>query len=114
MLESKFQSKLIKEIKKKYPGCIVIKTDPNYIQGFPDLLILYGRTWAALECKRGEESSHRPNQNYWVKRLHKMSFAKFIWPENKKEVLHAMERSFKGFSKRESHTIQPKSTGVEK
>ena len=114
MLESQFQSKLIKEIKKKYPGCVVLKTDPNYIQGFPDLLILYGRTWAAIECKKSASAHHRPNQNYWVKRLHQMSFAKFIWPENKEEVLHAMERSFKGFSKRYAHALQPESTSVEK
>ncbi len=114
MLESQFQSKLIKEIKKRYPGCVVLKTDPNYIQGFPDLLVLHGRTWAAIECKKSATASHRPNQNYWVKRLHQMSFAKFIWPENKEEVLHAMDRSFKGFSKRESRTLLTKSTGLEK
>jgi hypothetical protein len=114
MLESQFQSKLIKEIKKKYPGCVVLKTDPNYIQGFPDLLILNGRTWAAIECKKSATANHRPNQNYWVKRLHQMSFAKFIWPENKEEVLNAMDRSFKGFSKRESRALLTKSTGMEK
>lgn len=40
MLESKFQSGLIKEIKERFPGSIVLKTDATYIQGFPDLLIL--------------------------------------------------------------------------
>lgn len=114
MLESKFQAKLIKEIKKQLPGCVVLKTDPNYIQGFPDLLVLYGKTWAALECKKSSAAAHRPNQNYWVKRLQQMSFAKFIWPENKEEVINAMDRSFKRFSKRESHFVLPESTGLEK
>ena len=49
MLESKFQAKLIKEIKENLPGCIVMKTDPNYIQGMPDLLILHKNKWASLE-----------------------------------------------------------------
>ena len=45
--EREFQAKLIKEIKNKYPGCMVLKNDPNYIQGVPDLLILHGKRWAA-------------------------------------------------------------------
>ena len=43
---------IIKKIKEMLPGCIVMKNDPNYIQGIPDLLILYRDRWAALECKR--------------------------------------------------------------
>lgn len=41
MLESRFQANLIKEIKKLFPGCIVMKSDSGYLQGIPDLLILY-------------------------------------------------------------------------
>lgn len=41
MLESQFQAKLIKELKKRFPGCIVMKSDSGYLQGIPDLLILY-------------------------------------------------------------------------
>lgn len=51
MLENKFQSNLIKEIKTLFPDCIVVKNDPTYIQGIPDLLILNGGKWASLECK---------------------------------------------------------------
>ena len=40
-LEKDFQAKLIKDIKKLFPGCMVMKTDPTYIQGIPDLLILF-------------------------------------------------------------------------
>ena len=52
MLEKHFQSKVIKEIKKMFKGSIVLKTDPTYIQGIPDLLILYKKHWAALEVKQ--------------------------------------------------------------
>ena len=100
MIESNFQAGLIKEIKERFPGCIVLKNDPNYIQGFPDLLVLYGNHYACLECKKSAKASHRPNQDYWIDKLSKMSYAKFIWPENKKEVLDDMDRSFKGFSER--------------
>ena len=51
MLERNFQSKLIKELKERFPGCMVLKNDPNYIQGIPDLSIFYKDKWATLECK---------------------------------------------------------------
>ena len=95
MLESAFQKNLKKEIKKMFPGCVIFKTDANQIQGFPDLLILYGKKWAALENKRSADASKRPNQEYWVDRLNKMSFARFVYPENKKEVLNALAQSLK-------------------
>ena len=94
MLEKEFQSDLIKEIKERFPGAVVLKTDTNYIQGFPDLLILWQKHWAALECKRKEHAHVRPNQEYYVDILNRMSFASFITPEMKEEVLNAMERAF--------------------
>lgn len=105
MLESKFQSDLIKELKSRFEGCIVMKNDASYIQGIPDLLILYEDKWAALECKRSANASHRPNQDYYVDRMNNMSFASYICPENKKEVLDGLEQSFK-FS-RSSCTTEP-------
>ena len=54
MLENKFQSKLIKEIKNRFPGCIVLKNDSGYIQGIPDLIILFKNKWAALEVKKSK------------------------------------------------------------
>ena len=52
MLENKFKQGLTKELKERFPGCVVVHLDPNEVQGHPDLLVLYGSTWAALEGKR--------------------------------------------------------------
>ena len=90
MLEKTFQGKLIKELKKRFEGCIVLKTDPTYIQGLPDLLILYKDRWAALEVKKSLKAKHQPNQDYYVKLMNKMSFASFISPEVKEEVLNEL------------------------
>ena len=95
MLENKFQSKLIKELKKIFPGCIVMKNDSSYIQGIPDLLVLYKNKWASLEVKKSANASKRPNQQYYVDLMNKMSFARFISPENKKGVLDELRKTFK-------------------
>lgn len=91
--ENKFQSELIKDIYKRLPGCMVLKNDPNYIQGIPDLTVLYKKKWAVLECKRSAEASYRPNQEDYISEMNKMSFAASIYPENKEEVLDALQRS---------------------
>lgn len=93
MRERDFQSGLIKDIKARLPGCYVLKNDPNYIQGFPDLLILYKDRWAALECKRAKSASHRPNQEFYISELSKMSYSSFVYPENKEEVLNELQQS---------------------
>lgn len=95
MRENKFQAALIKELKSLFPGCIVLKNDANYIQGIPDLLILYKNKWAALECKMDSKASKRPNQEYYIKLMNKMSFAAFINPDNKERVLNELSQSFK-------------------
>lgn len=95
MLESKFQRDLICELERRFPGCVIIKTDPTYIQGIPDLLILYGNQWAMLECKKFKNASHQPNQDWWVDRLDHMSFSRFIYPENKEEVLNDLQQAFR-------------------
>lgn len=94
MLESQFQAKLIKELKKRFPGCIVIKSDSGYLQGIPDLLILYNDKWASLECKQSAGAKRQPNQEYYVGKMDEMSFSRFICPENKEEVLHDLQQSF--------------------
>ncbi len=93
-LERDFQPKLIKELRRRFPGCIIIKNDPTYIQGMPDLLILYKDRWAMLEVKKDGYSQHRPNQDYYVEKLNEMSFAAFIFPENFEEVLNDLQQTF--------------------
>lgn len=88
--ESSFQHNLIFEIKERLPGSYVLKNDAGYLQGVPDLLVLYEDKWATLECKRDAKASHQPNQDYHVDRMNKMSFSRFIFPENKEEVLDEM------------------------
>lgn len=94
-LERHFQADLVKELKNLFKGCLVLKTDPNYIQGFPDILILYKKRWAALECKRGATSNKQPNQEYYVNAMNNMSFSRFISPENKEEVLRDLQQTLK-------------------
>lgn len=94
MKERDYQAYLIKKIKSMFPGCVVLKNDPNYIQGFPDLTIFYGDRWAALEVKQDQAASHQPNQDYYVETLNGMSYAAFIFPENESEVLREIQRSF--------------------
>ena len=94
LLESKFQAELKKEIKQRLPGCIVIKQDASQIQGIPDLLILHKDRWAALEVKAHAKAHRQPNQEYYVDKLDGMSYAAFIHPGNKEDVLDALYRSF--------------------
>lgn len=92
-LERNFQKNLIKELKDIFVGCIVMKNDSAYIQGIPDLLILYNDKWAALEVKKSGAASHRPNQEYYVDKMDDMSFARFIYPENKEVVLDELQQT---------------------
>lgn len=93
-LERDFQPKLIQAIKERFPGCIVIKNDPTYIQGFPDLTVFYKNRWAAVETKRSASSPKRPNQEYYISLLNSMSYASFVCPENLEEVLNDIQRAF--------------------
>ena len=95
MKESKFQADLKKELKSMFPGCIVTKLDSGDIQGIPDLLVLYKNKWATLENKRSSTASKRPNQEYYVNKMNEMSFSRFIFPENKEEVLNELREAFK-------------------
>ena len=92
--ENEFQAKLISEIRERFPGCLVLKNDPNYIQGIPDLTVLYGTKWAALECKQHRNAKHRPNQDYYVDKMNEMSYSSFVYPENEEEVLYGLEQAF--------------------
>lgn len=91
-----FQFEIITDLERMFPGSMVLKNDPNWIQGIPDLIILWRGKWATLEVKRNkrERNNPEPNQEYYVDYMNDMSFSAFIYPENKKEVLDALQRSF--------------------
>lgn len=93
MLESTYQAKLIKRIKRRLPGCMVLKNDTDYIQGVPDLLVLHKDRWAALEVKASATAEQQPNQDYYVESMGEMSFAAFVYPENEEDVLDELQRS---------------------
>ena len=94
-LESKFQKELIDEVKERYPGCVALKNDSSYIQGFPDWTILYKDKWAVLEVKKERRANKQQNQEYYVNKLNGMSFSRFVFPENKDEVLEDLDTIFK-------------------
>ena len=93
MLERDFQKNLIRDLKQLFPGCVVMKNDANYIQGIPDIVILYGKKWAALELKKSKNASHRPNQDYYVDKFNEMSYSAFVYPENKEEILDELQQA---------------------
>ena len=92
--ENRFQSDLIKELKTEFDGCVILKNDANYIQGFPDLTILHKDKWAVLECKKSANENHQPNQDDYVRRLNSMSYSSFIFPENKSSVIEGLHKLF--------------------
>ena len=93
-LESEFQHNLKKELRELLPGCMILKLDPNDTQGIPDLLILYENKWATLENKKSSKAKHQPNQDYYVEKMDNMSFSRFIYPENKEEVVEKLTSFF--------------------
>ena len=101
MLERDYQKKLVKKLKDIFPGCVVLKNDAQLKQGIPDLLVLYRDKWAALEVKRSESEYRkavtgkgRPNQDYKVERMNKMSYAAFIYPENEEKIFSELKEVF--------------------
>lgn len=95
MREREFQRQLISDIKNRFPGCIVLKNDPTYIQGVPDLTVFWKDKWATLEVKRSKDADIQPNQVYFVKKMNEMSFSRFISPENKEDILNELQQAFR-------------------
>lgn len=97
--EGNFKSKLIKDIEREIPGCIVTKLEADQKEGIPDILILHENKWATLEAKKNksEVTKSRPNkrqQDYYVMTMDKMSFSRYVYPENKQEVLNELKIHF--------------------
>lgn len=94
MLESRYQAQLIKRLKQRFPGCLVLKNDTDYLQGVFDLTVLWGPCWGALEVKRDLSAPTQPNQVYYIEWAASNAFGAFICPENEREVLDGMEHAF--------------------
>ena len=100
MLESDYQQILREKIENIFPECLVLKNDPNYLQGFPDLTIFYKDRWAVLEVKKdisemSKKSSSIRNQRFYIRKLNDMSFARFVYPQNEEEVLYELQQAFR-------------------
>src|SRR5689334_14161861 len=97
MLESSFQARFIKRLRREFPGCVILKNDSGYLQGFPDLTILFRIYWAVVEVKAkpptGPES-FEPNQEYYIEELNKLSYATCVFPENEEEVIYELQLTF--------------------
>lgn len=92
--EGEYKAYLTKLIETEIlPGSRVIRLSPEYYQGIPDLIVLYGKRWGMLEAKRSNKDSHRPNQDLWVNAFNNMSFASFIYPEIESEVLYELQQA---------------------
>lgn len=96
MSESAFQTRLIKKLRRMFPGCVILKNDSGYLQGIPDLVIFYENRYAFLEVKASESAPFQVNQPYYLDLLNGMSFARAIYPSNEKEVLDALTRALYG------------------
>lgn len=94
--ENVYQARLIKKLEREYPDGVILKNDPGYRQGILDLTIFYGPRWGMLEVKASALSLHQPNQEWWVRKMHEMGFASFIYPENEREVLDALRAALTG------------------
>ena len=94
MTEAQYQTKLIRKLKRMFPGSFLVKNDSSYIQGFPDWTLLWGSCWAVLEVKKSMSSRRQPNQEHYISQLGDMSFAAFICPENEEAVLNELQAAF--------------------
>ena len=94
MLESEFQKIVRRRLQEMFPTCVVLKTDPTFMSGIPDLLILVKEKWFALECKCSKDAKKRPNQEHYVSLFDQMAYCKFIYPENMMEVLYDLQQTF--------------------
>lgn len=94
ILEKDFQKIFIKRVKELKPGCIALKNDANYIQGFPDWTIIDGDKVYIFEAKAYKVASRQPNQEYYIDYINDHGgFARFVYPENMEEVLDEIQRA---------------------
>lgn len=94
MRESRFQAHVIDRLTELFPGCFILKNDSSYVQGVPDIIVLFEDRWAMLEVKASAKAPSQPNQDYYIEILNSMSFAAFIDPSNQEDVFHELQRAF--------------------
>lgn len=92
--ETAFQAEVVKRLYREFPGCYVIRNDPRYTQGLPDLLILYTDRWAMLEVKKHKDAPSQPNQEHYIREFARMGYSSFIFPENEDEVFYELQHAF--------------------
>ena len=88
-----FKIDLLKILKTYFRGVWFLKWIK--FKEFQTCLFLYKNKWASLECKKSAGAKKQPNQEYYVDLMNEMSFSRFIYPENKEEVLHELQQAFK-------------------
>jgi hypothetical protein len=93
MQERVYQARLIKKLRLMFDGCYILKNDSSYLQGVPDLIILFGPYWAMLEVKVSADAGFQPNQQYYISELNDMGFAAVIFPENEEAVLRELQQA---------------------
>lgn len=94
MRESVYQAHVITRVRNLLPGCFILKNDSGYLQGVPDLLVLFLDRWAMLEVKISEDSPFQPNQEFYIDQLNNMSFAACVYPANEEEIMDALQSAF--------------------
>lgn len=92
--EGKFKEKLLARLRAEFPDCVILFNDSSYIQGIPDILVLYKNRWAMLEAKRSTDAAKQPNQDYYVDMFDAMSYAAFVRPENLEGVISDLQLAF--------------------
>lgn len=95
MLEREYQKKLIKKLNDTFDGCLILKNDASYLQGIPDLSVLYKNKFALLEVKKSSNENIQPNQQYYIDIAKSNgAFASFIYPENEEEIIDGLKKYF--------------------
>jgi hypothetical protein len=97
MLERDYQAGFIKRLRQRFPECVILKNDTSYMQGVPDLLLLWHDRWAILEVKPREPRSSEdfePNQEWYLEKFNEMSYAACVHPGNEEEVLNEIQSTF--------------------
>lgn len=93
--ENEYQAYIMKKLRKTYGDDYVIKIPGYVLQGIADIEVTHGAKYARLEAKAYKDAAHRPNQEYRINEINKQGgFARFIYPENEKEVLKELNDFF--------------------